>query len=99
MRITLLCFALSASGQVPTGTIAGVVRDPLGAAVSGARLKVVNAATKIARTETTSEKGDYSFALLAPGEYEVAVQADRFTSMNRTASVEAGATTTANFDL
>lgn len=89
----------AASAQVPTGAIAGVVRDPSGAAVSGARLTVLNAATQISRTETTSEQGDYSFPALAPAEYKVTVQADRFPSMDRTASVEAGATTTADFDL
>src|SRR5215813_3447287 len=99
MRIALLCFALTASAQLPTGTIAGVVRDSSGGAISGVRVTVVNAATKITRTETSSEQGDYSFALLAPGEYEVTVQADRFASMNRAASVQAGATTTTDFDL
>src|SRR5215470_15755932 len=99
MRIASLFFVLIASAQVPTGTIAGVVRDPSGAAVSGARLTVVNAATKIARTETTYERGHYSFSALVPGEYEVTVQAERFSRVNRSASVEAGATTTADFDL
>ena len=90
---------VAASAQVPTGAIAGVVRDPSGAAVSRARLTVVHTATKIARTETTSERGNYSFPSLAPGEYKVTVQADRFPSIDRAASVEAGATTTADFDL
>jgi hypothetical protein len=89
----------AATAQVPTGAIAGVVRDLSGAAVSGARLTVVNAATKIARTETTSERGNYSFPALLPGDYELTVQADRFATLNRAASVEAGTTTTADFDL
>ena len=99
MRIALLCFALTASAQIPTGTIAGVVRDPSGAAVLGARLTVVNVANRIARTETTSAQGDYSFPALTPGDYHVTLQADRFASMDRNASVESGATTTADFDL
>ncbi|MBV8906558.1 MAG: TonB-dependent receptor, partial [Acidobacteriia bacterium] len=101
MRTPIISFVLAAvaSAQVPTGTIAGAVRDPSGAAVSGARLTVVNAATKIARTETTSEQGDYSFPSLPPGDYELTVQADRFRSLARAASVEAGAVTTADFDL
>ena len=101
MKFAMLFFlaVVAASAQVPTGTIAGVVRDPSGAAVSGARLTVVNAATQIARTETTSEQGNYSFPSLLPGEYKVTVQADRFPSMERAASVESGATTTADFDL
>ena len=97
MKIVTLVLTIvgAATAQVPTGTIAGVLRDPSGAAVSGARLMVVNAATRIARTETTSQHGDYSFPSLAPGVYKVTVQADRFVQMDRTAEVESGATTTA----
>jgi hypothetical protein len=101
MKTAMLFLAIigAASAQIPTGTIAGVVRDPSGAAVSGARLTVVNVATQIARTETTSEQGDYSFPSLAPGEYKVTVQVDRFAQMDRAASAESGATTTADFAL
>jgi hypothetical protein len=99
MKVAILFLALTATAQVPTGTIAGVVRDPSGAAVSGARVTVVYLATKIARTETTSEQGAYSFAALIPGDYKLTVQADRFASMERTASAESGATTAADFDL
>jgi hypothetical protein len=101
MKSAMLFLTLTVVGsaQVPTGTIAGVVRDPSGAAVSGVRLTVVNVATKIARSETTSEQGDYSFPALSPGQYDMNVQADSFPSMDRKASVESGATTTADFDL
>ncbi len=97
----LLSFVLigSAGAQVPTGTIAGVIRDPSGAAVSNAQLKVVSLATNLARTETSSEQGDYSFPALLTGEYEVSVEAEPFQRMVRMASVEAGATTTADFAL
>ena len=51
MKTAILLFALigSIGAQVPTGTIAGVIVDPSGAPVPGARLKVVNLATNIAR--------------------------------------------------
>jgi hypothetical protein len=95
----MLFFALigSLGAQVPTGAIVGVVRDSSGGAVSGARVKAVSLATNLARTEASSEQGDYSFPSLMAGEYEVSVEMDRFQRMVRTASVEAGATTTADF--
>src|SRR5690242_5438464 len=101
MKIGTLIFMLAGwtGAQVPTGTIAGVVRDPTGSAISGARVTVTNPATQMARSETTSEQGDYSFSALAPGVYQMSVQAGSFPAMDRSASVEAGATTTANFDL
>jgi hypothetical protein len=94
-------FALigSVGAQAPTGTITGVILDPSGAAVSGTRLKVVNLATNVARTATSFEQGDYTFPSLGAGEYEVSVEANGFLRMVRRASVEAGATTTADFAL
>jgi hypothetical protein len=97
----MLFFALigTVGAQVPTGTIAGVVRDPSGAAVAGAAVKVVNLATNVARTEPTSAQGDYSFPALLAGEYQLSVAVKRFQRMVRTASVAAGETTTADFAL
>ena len=43
--------------------------------------------------------GDYSFASLLPGEYEVSVEASGFQRTIRQATVEAGETTTADFNL
>ena len=101
MKNTMLFFALigTVGAQVPTGTIAGVVRDPSGAPVAHARVKVVNLATNVPRTEATSDQGDYSFPALLAGEYEVNIEMEPFHRMVRTASVEAGATTTADFAL
>jgi hypothetical protein len=101
MKNVMLLFALigTVGAQVPTGTIAGVVRDPGGAAVAGAAVKVVNLATNAARTETSSAQGDYSFPALPAGEYELSMEVERFQRMVRTASVAAGETTTADFAL
>ncbi len=101
MRSIMLGWLLigSAAAQVPTGSIAGVVHDPAGAPVSEAGLKIVNVATSLARTGISSERGDYGFPALPAGEYEVSVEADGFPRTTRTASVEAGGTTTADFAL
>src|SRR5215471_5588951 len=88
-----------ASAQQPTGAIAGVVRDPSGAAVVGAQIKGVSVATGLARTVISSEQGDYSIPALLAGEYEVSAEAPSFQRLARTALVEAGATTTADFAL
>ena len=49
---TVLFFTLAgfARAQSPTGSIAGVIRDPSGAAVPAATAKAVNASTGLART-------------------------------------------------
>src|SRR5215472_8467571 len=97
--VMLLLVAFILKAQLPTGTIAGVIRDPSGAPVSGARIKVVSIATNESRNEATSQSGDYSFSALIPGEYHVMVEAARFTRMDRAASVDPGATTSADFNL
>jgi hypothetical protein len=89
----------SAYAQAPTGTIAGVVRDPSGAVVTGAQVKLVSLATGLTRTASTSERGDYSFPALLAGEYEVSTELQGFRRIVRQATVEAGATTTTDLEL
>src|ERR1041384_7824334 len=95
----LVAWACVVLAQAPTGTIAGVARDPSGAAVAGAQVKLTSRATGFARTAVTSEGGDFSFPALLAGEYEVSVEAQGFERMSRRATVEAGATTNTDFAL
>ena len=88
-----------ATAQAPTGTIAGVVRDPSGGAVPAARIRVLSTATSGTRTITTSGQGDYTFPGLQAGDYEVSVEVPGFQRTVRQATVEAGATTATDFDL
>src|SRR5215471_13322936 len=98
-RISFVAWISLAIAQAPTGTIAGVVRDPSGAAIRGARVKLTSTATSLARTVVTSQQGDYSFPALLAGEYEVSVEASGFQRVVRQAVVEAGTTTTTDFAL
>ena len=88
-----------AMAQAPTGSIAGVVHDFHHAAVAGAQVRAVSVATRLARAMATPEQGDYSFPALPPGDYEVTVEAPGFRRTVRRATVEAGVTTTIDFDL
>jgi hypothetical protein len=89
----------SAKAQTPTGTIAGAVTDQTGAALTGASLDIVNRDTGQTRTLTTSVDGIYSAAALPPGVYRISVEAAGFKRLERTASVEAGTTTTVDMTL
>jgi hypothetical protein len=60
--------------QAPTGTIAGVIRDPSGAAVPAAQVRAVSVATGLARIGISSELGNYSFPALPAGDYEVSAE-------------------------
>jgi hypothetical protein len=55
--------------QVVGGTISGSVKDPSGAAVSGAEVTITDAATGILHAATTDSSGFYSVPNLLPGKY------------------------------
>src|SRR5579883_3304696 len=70
--IALLAFLpLLAFGQVDTGTIAGTVRDPSGAAVPDATVTVRNASTGAQRVVQTAGDGTYTVPALLPATYDV----------------------------
>jgi hypothetical protein len=66
------------AAQTIRGTITGTVTDSLGAVVPGATVTVTNKATGISETTVSNQQGAYSFTLLQPGSYEVAVELQGF---------------------
>src|SRR5262245_35124260 len=94
-----LVTAISVHAQTPTGGVAGVIRDPSGAAVAKAQVKLRSLATGLTRDVATSEQGAYSINALQAGEYELSVEAAWFLRIVSQATVEAGVTTNADFDL
>jgi len=93
LAILVPCLCLA---QVPTGTIAGVVRDPTSAVVPDAHVQAVSRTTGELRLTTTSEHGEYGLPALLASEYEVRVDAPGFQQVVRMVSVEVGTTTTAD---
>src|SRR5260370_22254133 len=66
-----------------TGTVIGSVTDPSGAAVLDATVVLRNKATNSQATQNSNAAGQYTFASVAPGEYQVTVKKTGF----RTADV------------
>jgi hypothetical protein len=91
---TRLCLA-----QLPAGTITGIVRDQSGGLIPGAAVEAISRTSGQVRSTVTNDRGEYSFPALLAGEYEIAVRADGFQRVVRTATVEAGAITRADFVL
>jgi hypothetical protein len=84
----LLCaYPAAARQQSASATLRGVVTDPNGAAVSGAQVRVTNAATGAARETLTNEDGAYALSNLPPGEYEVRIEATGFAAWSPAAPV------------
>jgi hypothetical protein len=73
-----IVFSIAAFAQSDNGTITGTVRDPSGAAVPNATVVVRNQATGYERTVTSNGDGLYSVTNIAPGLYNVSVNAAGF---------------------
>jgi Carboxypeptidase regulatory-like domain/TonB dependent receptor len=67
-----------------TGALVGTVRDPSGAVVAGASVKVTNQMTGESRTLTTQGGGDFLVPLLLPGTYKVEVSGKGFKTLEQT---------------
>src|SRR5882762_4207227 len=89
--LSLMC-ACSIYAQNPTGSMHGTVSDEHGAVVINARVTVTSKATGNSRTVTTSGDGVYTVENLMPGEFNVKVEAQGFTSQLRNLTVSIGNT-------
>jgi Carboxypeptidase regulatory-like domain/TonB dependent receptor len=78
-----LVFSISAWGQATT-SVRGTVIDPSGRAVGGASVVLANSESKVERTTTTGEQGEYQFLFVPPGTYKLAVTASGFRRYEQT---------------
>jgi Carboxypeptidase regulatory-like domain len=83
LSILALSMAASAFGQAGRGAVSGLVTDPSGALVPGAKITLSNNATGVAQTTTTTAGGLYSFVSLAPGSYSVTATLSGFQTLEQ----------------
>ena len=80
--VLVMCVGASvAFGQLPTGTILGIVKDSSGAVIPGANVTAVQTETNQSRSVATGEDGAYRFDALAIGTYQITVQAGGFQTV------------------
>ncbi len=82
-----------------TGAIGGVVTDASGAVISGANVTLTSTDTSAAISATTSSIGTYTFTLLKPGAYTLAVTHPGFKQTSQAVTVLLGQTTQTNVQL
>ncbi|NDD63157.1 MAG: hypothetical protein EBZ36_04130, partial [Acidobacteria bacterium] len=75
--VILLVGGASVSAQT-SGSLGGVVQDPQGAAISGAKVTLSDPKKNLSLQQTTSSEGTFAFPALQPGEYSVTVEASGF---------------------
>src|SRR4029078_3575220 len=97
----ILAFFINVSvfAQATTADITGTVVDQAGAVVAGANVTVTNTGTGLERQTVTTGTGDYSIALLPPGDYEVKVGAAGFSTVVQKVSLVIGQRQTLNISL
>ena len=81
--LILICAGTSAAQSFP-GRINGVVKDPQGAAVPEATVKLSSPSTGLERTETTDASGEFNFPNLAVGAYQITISKSGFQTMTLT---------------
>ncbi len=95
----LLLPGISLAQSVVTGGISGVVTDPTGAVIVGAKITLTNAATGETQTVTSASTGSYSIPLLKPGRYQLSVSQQGFKASSLGVDVVLGQITAANIKL
>jgi hypothetical protein len=84
LLVSLLVFCLtgfftsSASAQIFTGSVTGVVTDPTGAVVPGAKVTLTDVNKGFAINATTDAVGRYVITSLSPSTYKLTVEAQGF---------------------
>lgn len=77
-----------------SGQVSGVVTDPTGSVIPGARVELVSVATAQTRTVTSGGNGAYLFPLVDPGNYQMRTSMTGFqTVLTRNIVVQVNGTT------
>lgn len=88
------------SSEIEASIISGVVRNPDGKPIAGAR--VYFTASPVALPDIaalTNERGEYSLTVPVAGNYKIGCTADDFKTLTRELEVEKGTHKKANFKL
>jgi hypothetical protein len=94
--VLFLSTGLLAQTTISSGSIVGVVIDPSGAVLPGAKVTITSAATGQTIEVTTNSAGAYNSGTLQPGAYKVEVASRGFSTVTQNVTVRVGNTSTVN---
>src|SRR5579885_2758000 len=86
--IVLVLLSAGAAWAQFSGSIQGIVTDPSGAAVAQAKVTLENLDTHVSASTTTDASGGYRFLSLAPGHYQISVEAAGLSDARTTITLD-----------
>jgi hypothetical protein len=78
MCATLLLLSSILSAQTDTSSLGGRVTDAKDSSVAGAKVHLRKLSTGAERSAETNQSGEYIFALIPPGQYDIEISAEGF---------------------
>ncbi len=84
LLLSLAMVSTASAQTAASSTIRGTVKDPNGAVVPGATVKLTFVSTQAERTSKTSGEGVYTFTSIFPGTYTLTVEATSFKKFVKT---------------
>ncbi|HYZ87242.1 MAG TPA: carboxypeptidase regulatory-like domain-containing protein, partial [Bryobacteraceae bacterium] len=78
LALLALCGILPTYAQFDSGSVLGMVKDPSGLAIKGARVTLNSVDTGVQRTAETDESGNYEFLNVRIGPYSVSAEYEGF---------------------
>jgi hypothetical protein len=94
-----LCASTFAFSQTATTSLRGIITDPSGALVSGAKVTLVNAADGSSMSAMASSAGLYAFPQIPPARYTITASASGFGSASKSAELLVDQPATIDFTL
>ncbi len=83
LGLLLWMSSLYLNAQSTYGSISGVVTDPTGLAIAGAKVTLTNLGTAEKRTESSGDDGHFTFVNLFQGQYRIDVEKEGFKHFAR----------------
>ena len=108
MRLSIRCLAVLAialmipalvAAQTESGKVSGTVTDQSGAVLPGVTVNLKSVERATTRSTVTNGQGEYVFASLVPGNYEITAELSGFSTQQTRTNVPVGATVAVNVQM